>query len=111
MVAGAVLLLVHVLVESGLSRLVEGILYLGALCLLLLGFVLWVRRKHEFDERFQLHRLKATRLAAVTGMVLLGVWFVFDAFVNDVIHWQIMVILVAMAGAKVGSMVYFQRCR
>lgn len=111
MVTGAVLILVHVLLEPNLSRLADAVLDLGALCLLLLGFVLWARAKREFDERFQLHRLKATRLAAVTGMVLLGIWFGFDAVMNDVIRWQILVILLAMGAAKVGSMVYFQTRR
>jgi len=89
----------------------EELLYLSGLVLLLLGFLLWARSKPEFDERFQVHRLKATRVAAVVGMVLLGVWFGFEELINDVFHWQILGILFAMAGAKAGSMVYFQKRR
>lgn len=111
LVIGAALIVVEALAGPALPEGVEPVLYFVALCLLLVGLVLWVKYKRQVDEALRLQRLRATRMAAIAGIVLLGGWLVIDAYLYDLIRWQIIVILAAMAGAKVGMMAYFQRHR
>lgn len=61
------------------------------------------------DERFIMHRFKATRLATVVGMVLMFVYFNYEVVANKTIRWDLLIILVAMAVTKVGAMLYYRR--
>jgi hypothetical protein len=60
------------------------------------------------DERFVMHRFKSTRLATVVGVVLMGVWFNYELFVNDVMRLDLIIILVAMAVTKLVAMLYYR---
>jgi hypothetical protein len=61
------------------------------------------------DERFIMHRFKATRLALMVGMIGMVGFFCFDMFVNRAIRWDLLGILVIMAVTKLGAMLYYQR--
>ena len=58
------------------------------------------------DERFIAHRHKSSRLALGVGVALIAGWFTYDLFVYDRIELDLLVTLVAMAAAKVLTMVY-----
>jgi hypothetical protein len=60
------------------------------------------------DERFFMHRFYSTRLAAIVGMVLMAGWFLYGLWFNDVIQWDLFVILMAMAVTKVAAMLYYR---
>ena len=60
-----------------------------------------------FDERFLMHRLYSTRLAAVVTAVVMGVWFEYELLANDIYHWDIFVFLVILAVTKVTAMIYY----
>lgn len=64
--------------------------------------------KNLFDERFILHRLKATRFATVVTAVAMGAYINYEMFVNDTIHWDILYFLVIMAVAKILAAVYYR---
>ena len=61
------------------------------------------------DERFIMHRFKAMRLALMVGMFAMVGFFCFGMFVNRVIRWDLLGILVIMAVTKLGAMLYYQR--
>jgi len=60
----------------------------------------------ELDERFIAHRHKSSRLALGVGVTLIAGWFTWDLLLNDRIHVDLLVILMAMVVAKVLSMAY-----
>ena len=60
-----------------------------------------------FDERFLMHRLYSTRLAAVVTAVVMGVWFEYELLANDIYHWDNFVFLVILAVTKVTAMIYY----
>jgi hypothetical protein len=64
-------------------------------------------KKWMFDERFLMHRLYSTRLAAVVTAVFMGVWFEYELLVNGVYHWDIFAFLVLLAVTKVSAMIYY----
>ncbi len=61
------------------------------------------------DERFIMHRYKATRLAMFVGIILMGVLFFYEYIAYRSIRYDIFAIMVAMAAAKVGAMLYYRR--
>ncbi len=61
------------------------------------------------DERFVMHRLYSTRLAALVGAVSLAVWFNVEMIRKDIYRWDLFIILCLMAVAKVGAMLYYKR--
>lgn len=65
-------------------------------------------KKWMFDERFLMHRLYSTRLAAVVTAVLMGVWFEYELLVNDVYHWDIFTFLVVLAVTKAAALLYYR---
>ena len=61
------------------------------------------------DERFIMHRYKATRAAMFVGVILMGVFFWYDYVSSHVVRWDLLLIMVAMAVVKVGVMFYYRR--
>ncbi len=61
------------------------------------------------DERFVLHRYKATSHAAVVGGVLLGGLFLYDFLARDVLRWDIAIVMAAMAVTKLGVLAWYRR--
>lgn len=65
-------------------------------------------KKWKFDERFLMHRLYSTRLAAVVTAVFMAAWFEYELLINDVYHWDVFVFLVVLAVTKVAAMIYYR---
>ena len=61
------------------------------------------------DERYVLHRYKATSHAAVVGSVLLGGFFLYDFLARDLLRWDIAIVMTVMAVTKLGALVYYRR--
>jgi hypothetical protein len=61
------------------------------------------------DERFIMHRFKSTRFAVLVGTILMFVIFTYHIVKHDVIRWDLFAIMLAMALAKVGAMLYLRR--
>ena len=61
------------------------------------------------DERFIMHRYKATRLAVLVGVVLMVASFTYGYVKTGAMCWDLFVILSAMAVAKVAAMFYYRR--
>ena len=61
------------------------------------------------DERFIMHRYKATRVAMVVGLIGMGAFFWFDYISNRMIRWDLLLIMGAMAVTKVGVMLYYRK--
>ncbi|MBN1827088.1 MAG: hypothetical protein JW958_12595 [Candidatus Eisenbacteria bacterium] len=61
------------------------------------------------DERFLMHRLKSTSLAAVVGGVGMGGWALYNLYGRHVMRWDLMIILLAMAIVKIGALLYYRR--
>ena len=61
-----------------------------------------------FDERFLMHRLKSTRLAAIVGLVMIAGWFAYEAYAHQVYYWHLLVIATAMAVTKLAAMAYYR---
>jgi hypothetical protein len=62
----------------------------------------------DMDERLIMHRFKSTRLATLVGVVMMGLWFNYELFVNDVWRFDLLIILGAMALAKFGAMLCYR---
>lgn len=62
----------------------------------------------KVDERFIMHRYYSTRLAMIVGVMLIGGWFLYEQFVNDIMRWDLFVILIVMALTKVTAMLYYR---
>jgi hypothetical protein len=62
----------------------------------------------EIDERFYMHRLYATRFAAIVTAVFVGAWFFYELLINEVIRQDFVLILVVMAVAKLCAMLYYR---
>ncbi|MFC2088154.1 hypothetical protein ACFLSX_01000 [Calditrichota bacterium] len=61
------------------------------------------------DERFKLHRLYSTRFATIVCLVLIGFWFNYEYFTNQLIRWDLFIILMATALSKIGAMIYYRK--
>ncbi len=62
----------------------------------------------EIDERFHMHRLYATRFAAVITAVFVGILFFYELLLNEMIRQDYFAILLVMAIAKVLAMLYYR---
>ena len=61
------------------------------------------------DERAIYHRYKASRWSLATGLIIMFVWFQYELFFTKVIRWDFMIIISAMAIAKLGSRFYYKK--
>jgi hypothetical protein len=60
------------------------------------------------DERYFLHRYKASSHAAVVGGVLMGGWFLYQHIAHHQQRWDIIAIMGAMALTKLGFLLYYR---
>ena len=60
------------------------------------------------DERYKIHRLYSTRLAAVVTAIALGGWFLYQFYAKSVYRWDLFIIMCIMAVTKVGAMLYYR---
>ena len=61
------------------------------------------------DERFIMHRYKATRFAMIVGIILIAIFFFHGYIAHRAIRWDLFIIMFATAAAKVGAMIYYRR--
>ncbi len=61
------------------------------------------------DERAIYHRYKASRWTLATGLTIMFVWFQYDLISIRVIRWDFMIIMGAMALAKLVSRFYYKK--
>ncbi len=61
------------------------------------------------DERFVMHRYKATRLSAMVGVVLMFAYFTYEIVTERTIRWDLFIFMCAMAASKVAAMAYYRR--
>ena len=61
------------------------------------------------DERFRLHRLKATRLACIAGSALLGGWYFYYFFAQGQMRHDLLSVLLVIAAVKLGAMFYYRK--
>jgi hypothetical protein len=66
------------------------------------------KNAEEIDERFYMHRLYATRFAAVATAVFIAAWFFYELWINNIIREDFMLILIVMAVAKLAAMLYYR---
>jgi len=64
--------------------------------------------KNLFDERFILHRLKATRFATIVTAIAMAVYINYDIFVSKTIHWDLLCFLGILVVSKLGATVYYR---
>lgn len=74
----------------------------------LLNIFRW-KQDDMLDERFVMHRYKSTRLAVLAGLLLLLVFFTYDAVEKDIVRWDLFAVSAAMAVVKVCAMIYYRR--
>ena len=55
------------------------------------------------DERFVIHRLRSTRLAAIVGVIMMGAWTIYE------FQWELIIIMGVMAITKWVFMLYYRR--
>lgn len=60
------------------------------------------------DERFTKHRLYSTRFATIVAAVMMGFWFNYQYFVNEIIRWDLFIILSVTAISKICAMIYYR---
>ncbi len=65
-------------------------------------------KKSVMDERFVMHRLYSTRFAALATAVFVAGWFVYDAYVYDVVRQDLLLILAVTAVTKIAAMLYYR---
>lgn len=61
------------------------------------------------DERFMMHRLRSTRLAAVVGVIAMAMWLSYEFFAHEIFRWDLLAVLGAMAVTKWVAMLYYQK--
>ncbi len=64
--------------------------------------------KQLFDERFILHRLKATRFATIVMVLAMAAYFYYELLVTRVTRYDLLVFLVILAVGKIGATVYYR---
>ena len=60
------------------------------------------------DERFLMHRLKATSIASMAGMILAMGLFVYHYWADHVWNWELFSIGAVMAVVKQGLMAWYR---
>jgi len=60
------------------------------------------------DERFLMHRLRATSIASIAGIVLAMVLFMYHVVASHVWNWELFAIGLTMAGVKQGLMAWYR---
>lgn len=61
-----------------------------------------------FDERFVMHRLKATRFAAVVTAIAMAGYYYYVLVQTNTIRYDLLALLGVMAIAKVAATIYYR---
>lgn len=60
------------------------------------------------DERFIMHRYYSTRWAVIVGGIFMGVWILYEYFANQIVRFDFIIIMLAMAATKITAMLYYR---
>jgi hypothetical protein len=60
------------------------------------------------DERFLMHRLRATSMASIAGIVVAMGLFIFHVVAHHVWNWELFAIGLTMAAVKQGLMAWYR---
>lgn len=98
-----------VLLDEGIPHNVMLALVAAGSVLLLAGIILYQRHSPgAADERFLLHRLKASRFGLIAGLLTILALFFYHVMAGDPPPWDLAAVAAAMAAGKVGAMIYFK---
>lgn len=61
-----------------------------------------------FDERFEVHRLKATRFAAVVTILAMAGYFAYELLSRDLLRTDLLGLMAILAVSKVAAMAYYR---
>ncbi len=61
------------------------------------------------DERSIVHRLKASRMALISGLLVMFVWFQIDLFGHRIVRWDFLIVMGVMAIAKVAARLVYRK--
>jgi hypothetical protein len=64
--------------------------------------------KEHVDERFLLHRLRATSLAGVAGGLAASFLFVYFYFADGSPRWDLLAVALVIAAVKMGMLAYYR---
>jgi uncharacterized membrane protein YeaQ/YmgE (transglycosylase-associated protein family) len=64
--------------------------------------------KENVDERFLVHRLRATSLAGVVGGVTASLLFAYYYFAQQDPRWDLLAVAVIMAVVKLSTLAYYR---
>lgn len=64
--------------------------------------------RDNIDERYLVHRLRATSLAGVVGGVAASILFAYQYFARDVARWDLLAVAVLIALVKLGALAFFR---
>jgi hypothetical protein len=63
--------------------------------------------KKSMDERFVTHRLRATRVAGISGVAVAVGLFEYRYFVQHVWSWDLLAVALTVVGVKMGLMAWY----
>ena len=73
------------------------------------GLILYQRsRPGMADERFMLHRLRASRFGLLLGLLAILVLAFYALVAKDELPWDLLIVAGSIVVGKVGAMVYFK---
>ena len=74
----------------------------------LIGMYGFLKKIRHIDERFLLHRLKATRFALILGLITITGWLLYEELVNNVFRWDYLIVICVISAGKIGAMLYYR---
>lgn len=90
------------------SLLLMAFVIAGSLLLCVGIYVYQQQRPAAADERFVLHRLRASRFGLIAGLLTIMALVLYHAVVEEEIPWDLVFVAGSMALGKVAGMVYFR---
>ena len=65
-------------------------------------------RSRLLDERYVLHRYKSTSHASVVAALVMGIWYLRDLYVENVVRWDFLIIMGVMALVKISCLLWYR---
>ena len=64
--------------------------------------------KDNVDERFLMHRLRATSFAGMAGGLTASFLFVYYYFTEHAARWDLLAVALVIAAVKLGALAYYR---
>jgi len=81
--------------------------FFGAIGGLVFGLRFLKRTGQVSDERFVIHRSHSTYWSSVVGILIMSGWILYDFATHQLVRWDFIIIMGAMAITKWSAMVYY----